>query len=114
MLPGASLLCVDAHCTRTGEVCQLTTGGGEVYHRSHLFRPVQSDPHIFSRCWNSWDQLSCRHSTNSTLNKCLEMILLAISPHSFFPDEAAGIDYPGPGGIYGTEAFELKPIGLQV
>jgi hypothetical protein len=35
-------------------------------------------------------------------------------PDSFFPDEAAGIDYPGPGGIYGTEAFELKPIGLQV
>jgi hypothetical protein len=42
------------------------------------------------------------------------MILLAISPHSFFPDEAAGIDYPGPGGIYGTEAFELKPIKPQV
>ena len=35
-------------------------------------------------------------------------------PNSLFPDEAAGIDYPGPGGKYGTEAFELKPIELQV
>ena len=27
---------------------------------------------------------------------------------SIYPDEAAGIDYPGTGGVYGTEAFELN------
>jgi purine nucleoside permease len=37
------------------------------------------------------------------------MILLGYpSQNSFFPDEAAGIDYPGPRGIHGTEAFELN------
>src|SRR5271154_406001 len=94
-LPGASPLYPDAHCTRTGEVCQLTTGEGEINADSSITALIYSD--LFNLIFSLLGSTLCRHdrlcdlaplcrtynstySTNSTLNKCLQMILLAISP----------------------------------
>src|SRR5947209_14777900 len=42
-LPGASPLYPDAHCTETGEVCQLTTGEGEINAASSITALIYSD-----------------------------------------------------------------------
>ena len=43
MLSGASPLYPDAHCTKTGEVYQLTTGEGEINAASSITALIYSD-----------------------------------------------------------------------
>ena len=131
-LPGASPLCPDTHCTRTGEVCQSTTGEGEINAASSITALIYSDlfnltSTYFLVAGIAWLNPHVATTGSLTLPRYAVQFDLQYEfdskqvptndSSSYFPPKfvlSAGIDYPGPGGLYGTEAFELKPIKLQV
>ena len=128
-LPGASPLYPDAHCIESGEVCQLTTGEGEINAASSITALIYSglfnltstyflvagiagiNPHVgttgavtFSRYAVQLDlqyEFDARQIPSNDSSGYFPQ-------DSVFPDEAAGIDYPDVYGIYGTEVFELN------
>ena len=126
---GASPLFPDAHCTKAGDVCQLTTGEGEINAASSVSALLFS-PHF-----------------NLTKTYFLVAGIAGINPHlattgsvtfahyavqldlqyefaqsqvpsndssgyfpqdSIYPDSSLPSDYPTQYGIYGTEVFELN------
>jgi purine nucleoside permease len=128
-LPGASPLYPDAHCTKTGEVCRLTTGGGEINAASSITALIYSNllnltstyflvtgiVGINSHVTTTGSVTLPRYAVQFDLQYEFDSKLVPtndspgyILQNSFFPDETARIDYPGPGGIYGTEAFGLN------
>ena len=128
-VPGASPLYPDAHCVESGEVCQLTTGEGEINAASSITALIYSglfnltstyfliagiagiNPHVattgavtFARYAVQFDlqyEFDSRQIPSNDSSGYFPQ-------DSVFPDEAAAIDYPGYYGVYGTEAFELN------
>jgi purine nucleoside permease len=128
-IPGASPLFPAAHCTSSGEVCQLTTGEGEINAATSVSALLFS-PHF-----------------NLTKTYFLVAGIAGINPHlattgsvtfahyavqfdlqyefaqsqvpgndssgyfpqdGYYPDTANVKDYPTQYGVYGTEVFELN------
>ena len=126
-VPGLSPLFPDVHCTATGEICQLTTGEGEINAATSVQALWMSgyfdlalsyflvagiagvNPHIattgsvtFARYAVQFD-LQYEFSESQVPSNDTSGWF---PQDADYPDEAYPRDYPGE--IYGTEAFELN------
>lgn len=126
-VPGLSPLFPDTHCTSTSEVCQLTLGEGEINAATSLTALIFAstfnltstyflvagiagiNPHIAT----TGSVTFARYAVQFDLQYEFDARQIPANDssgyfpqNSYYPDEAAGIDYPGE--IYGTEVFELN------
>jgi purine nucleoside permease len=128
-IPGASPLFRDAHCTKAGDVCQLTTGEGEINAASSmsalLFSPAFNlkktyflvagiagiNPH-----WATTGSVTFAHyavqldlQEEFSFNQVPSNDSSGYYPQDgYYPDSPLASDYPTEYGIYGTEVFELN------
>ncbi|QDS69879.1 hypothetical protein FKW77_000591 [Venturia effusa] len=126
-VPGFSPLFPDAHCTESGDVCQLTTGEGEINAASTLSALWTSGCFDLASTYFMIAGISGGnpyHVTTGSVTFSKYAVQLNLQyefDHSqtpanassgyypqdaSYPDEYSARDYPGE--IYGTEAFELN------
>ena len=126
-VPGFSPLFPDVHCTKTGEVCQLTTGEGEINAASTISALIYSgsfnltqtyfliagiagiNPHLATTGSVTFAQyavqldLQYEFSATQVPNNDSSGYF---PQNAYFPDSPLPIDYPLE--IYGTEVFEVN------
>lgn len=128
-IPGASPLFPDAHCTKAGDVCQLTSGEGEINAASSisalLFSPKFNltktyflvagiagvNPHLATTGSVTFAHYAVQLDLQEefSYNQVPANDSSGYFPQdSFYPDSPLPSDYPTENGIYGTEVFELN------
>ena len=126
-IPGASPLFPDAHCTSSGEVCQLTTGEGEINAAASisalLFSPrfnltqtyflvagiAGINPHLATTGSVTFAHYAVQFDLQYefSYNQVPSNDSSGYFPQDgYFPDSPLSTDYPTE--LYGTEVFELN------
>lgn len=126
-IPGLSPLYPEIHCTSSGEVCQITLGEGEINAASSVSALIYAsqfdltetyflvagiagiNPHVAT----TGSVTFARYAVQLDLQYEFDARQIPSNAssgyypqNSYYPDETAGIDYPGE--VYGTEVFELN------
>ncbi|KAG9598995.1 purine nucleoside permease, partial [Aureobasidium melanogenum] len=126
-VPGFSPLFPDAHCTASGEVCQMTTGEGEInaagsvnalwvsgcFDLTSTYFMIAGisggNPHVVT----TGSVTFAKYAVQVGLQEEFDQSQVPANDTSgyfpqgaYYPDEANPIDYPT--SIYGTEVFEVN------
>ena len=128
-VPGLSPLYPQAHCTASGEICQLTTGEGEINAASSITALWTSgcfdltstyfmvagiagiNPHLATTGSVTFAKYAVQFDLQYEFS---EYQVPSNDSSGWFPqgsdypDEDQAIDYPPASDIYGTEVFELN------
>ena len=128
-IPGASPLFPDAHCTTAGDVCQLTTGEGEINAASSVSALLFSshfdlkktyfliagiagiNPHLATTGSVTFAHYAVQLDLQEefSYNQVPSNDSSGYFPQDgYYPDSPLSSDYPTQYGIYGTEVFELN------
>jgi purine nucleoside permease len=126
-VPGFSPLFPDAHCTASGEICQMTTGEGEInaagsvnalwlsgcFDLTSTYFMIAGisggNPHIVTTGSVTFAKYAVQVGLQEEFDQS-QVPANATSGYypqnAYYPDEVNPIDYPG--SLYGTEVFEVN------
>ncbi|KAI5250732.1 purine nucleoside permease [Aureobasidium subglaciale] len=126
-VPGFSSLFPDAHCTASGEVCQMTTGEGEINAAASILALWLSKCFDLTSTYFMIAGISGgnpHHVTTGSVTFAKYAVQVGLQEefdhsqtpdnatsgyypqNADYPDEASSEDYPG--SLYGTEVYEVN------
>lgn len=128
-LPGSCPLYPDVHCTKAGDVCQLTTGEGEINAASSISALLFSSHFSLTKTYflvAGIAGINPHLGTTGSVTFAHYAVQLDLQyefsynqvpsndssgyfpQDGYYPDSPLPSDYPTEYGVYGTEVFELN------